>query len=47
VDVAAAGRVGEADNLDRALAVATELQNPGFTAAIEVRPVLEQELEGA
>jgi hypothetical protein len=37
----------EADNLDGALAVAAELQELGFTAAIEVRPVLEQELAGA
>jgi hypothetical protein len=37
----------EADNLDGALAVAAELQELGFTAAIEVRPVLEQELSGA
>ena len=36
----------EADNLDGALAIAAELQelDPG---AIEVRPVLEQELGGA
>jgi hypothetical protein len=37
----------EADNLDGALGVAAELQELGFTAAIEVRPVLEQELAGA
>lgn len=37
----------EADNVDGALAVAAELQELGFTAAIEVRPVLEQELAGA
>jgi hypothetical protein len=37
----------EADNLDGALAVAAELQELGFTAAIEVRPVLEQEPAGA
>lgn len=37
----------EADNLDGALAVAADLQELGFTAAIEVRPVFEQELEGA
>ena len=37
----------EADNLDGALAVATELQELGFTAAIEVRPVFERELGGA
>ncbi len=37
----------DADNLDGALAVATELQELGSTAAIEVRPVLEQELAGA
>jgi hypothetical protein len=33
----------EADNLDGALAVAAELQELGFTAGIEVRPVFEQE----
>ena len=37
----------EADDLDGALAVAAELQALGVTAAIEVRPVLEQELGGA
>jgi hypothetical protein len=37
----------EADNLDGALAVAGELQELDTTAAIEVRPVLEQELGGA
>lgn len=37
----------EADNLDGALAVATELQELGLTAGIEVRPVFEQELGGA
>ena len=37
----------EADDLDGALAVATELQELGFTAAIEVRPVFDQELGGA
>jgi hypothetical protein len=37
----------EADNLDEALAVAAELQELGFTAGIEVRPVLEQELARA
>ncbi len=37
----------EADNLDGALAVAAELQQLDVTAAIEVRPVLEQELGGA
>jgi hypothetical protein len=37
----------EADDLDGALAVAADLQELGFTAAIEVRPVLEQELGGA
>jgi hypothetical protein len=37
----------EADNLDGALAVAAELQELDITAAIEVRPVLEQELGGA
>ena len=34
----------EAENLDGALAVATELQELDTTAAIEVRPVFEQEL---
>ena len=37
----------EAENLDGALAVAAELQELGLSAAIEVRPVLEQELGGA
>jgi hypothetical protein len=37
----------EADDLDGALAVAAELQDLDRTAAIEVRPVLEQELGGA
>ena len=37
----------EAENLDGALAVASDLQELDVTAAIEVRPVLEQELEGA
>jgi hypothetical protein len=37
----------EADNLDEALAVAAELQELDVTAAIEVRPVFEQELGGA
>ena len=37
----------EAENLDGALAVAAELQELDITAAIEVRPVLEQELGGA
>jgi hypothetical protein len=37
----------EAENLDGALAVASELQELDVTAAIEVRPVLEQELGGA
>jgi hypothetical protein len=37
----------EADNLDGALAVAAELQELGTTAAIEVRPVFEQELGSA
>jgi hypothetical protein len=37
----------EADNLDGALAVAAELQELDITAAIEVRPVFEQELGGA
>jgi hypothetical protein len=37
----------EAEDLDGALAVAAELQELGFTAAIEVRPVLEQGLAGA
>ncbi len=37
----------EAENLDGALAVAAELQELDVTAAIEVRPVLEQELGSA
>jgi hypothetical protein len=37
----------EADNLDGALAVASELQELDVTTAIEVRPVFEQELGGA
>jgi hypothetical protein len=37
----------DAENLDGALAVAGELQALGFTAAIEVRPVLEQVHRGA
>lgn len=37
----------EADDLDGALAVASELQQLGVTAAIEVRPVFERELGGA
>ena len=37
----------EAENLDGALAVAAELQQLDTTAAIEVRPVFEQELGGA
>jgi hypothetical protein len=37
----------EADNLDEALAVAAELQELDVTAAIEVRPVFEQQLGGA
>ena len=37
----------EADNLDGALAVAKTLQELDMTAAIEVRPVFEQELGGA
>jgi hypothetical protein len=37
----------EADDLDGALAVAAELQELGRTAAIEVRPVLDQEPGGA
>jgi hypothetical protein len=36
-----------AENLDGALALAAELQEIDVTAAIEVRPVLEQELPGA
>ena len=39
--------VVEAENLDGALAVAAELQELDVTAAIEVRPVFEQELGGA
>jgi hypothetical protein len=34
----------EAENLDGALAIAAELQELDVTAAIEVRPVFEQEL---
>jgi hypothetical protein len=37
----------DAENLDGALAVAAALQELDRTAAIEVRPVLEQELGGA
>ncbi len=37
----------EAENLDGALAVASALQELDVTAAIEVRPVLEQELGSA
>jgi hypothetical protein len=37
----------DADDLDGALAVAAKLQELDTTAAIEVRPVLEQELGGA
>jgi hypothetical protein len=37
----------EAEDLDGALALAAELQELDVTAAIEVRPVLEQELGGA
>ena len=37
----------EAENLDGALAVAAELQELDVTAAIQVHPVLEQELGGA
>jgi hypothetical protein len=37
----------DADNLDGALAVAAELQELDLTAAIEVRPVFEQELGSA
>ncbi len=37
----------EADNLDGALAIAAELQELDLSAAIEVRPVLEQELSDA
>jgi hypothetical protein len=39
--------VVEVDNLDGALEIAAELQELDLTAAIEVRPVLEQELGGA
>jgi hypothetical protein len=39
--------VVEAENLDSALAVASELQELELTTAIEVRPVLEEELRGA
>ena len=37
----------EADDLDGALAIAMQLQELDVTAAIEVRPVLDQELGGA
>lgn len=37
----------EADDLDGALAIAAELQELDMTAAIEVRPVFDQELGGA
>jgi hypothetical protein len=37
----------EAENLDGALAVGSELQELDLTTAIEVRPVLEEELGGA
>lgn len=37
----------EAENLDGALALAAELHEVARSAAIEVRPVLEQELGGA
>jgi hypothetical protein len=37
----------EAENLDGALAVASELQELDITVAIEVRPVLEEELVSA
>jgi hypothetical protein len=37
----------DADNLEDALAVAAELQDLDLTAAIEVRPVFEQEIGGA
>jgi hypothetical protein len=37
----------EADNLDGALAAAAELQELDLTAAIEVRPVFEQQLADA
>ena len=37
----------EAENIDGALALAAELQELDRTAAIEVRPVLEQERVGA
>jgi hypothetical protein len=39
--------VVEADNLDGAPAIAAELQELDLAAAIEVRPVLDQELGGA
>jgi hypothetical protein len=38
--------VVEAESIDDALAVAAELQDLDLTAAIEVRPVFEQELGG-
>jgi len=37
----------QADDLDGALAIAAELQALELTAAIEVRPIFEQELGGA
>ncbi|HEY2054640.1 MAG TPA: YciI family protein [Solirubrobacterales bacterium] len=37
----------EADDLDGALAIATELQELSITAGIEVRPMFGQELGGA
>jgi len=37
----------EAENLDDVLAIAVELQELDLSAAIEVRPVFEQELGGA
>jgi hypothetical protein len=37
----------EAADLDAPLAIAAELQELGITAAIEVRPVFDQELGGA
>jgi len=39
--------VVEADNLDAALAIAQELQDPRTSGAIEVRPILEALFHGA
>ncbi|HEX5287732.1 MAG TPA: YciI family protein [Streptosporangiaceae bacterium] len=39
--------VVEADNLDAALAIARELQDTRTSGAIEVRPILEAQFDGA